>query len=419
MNISQANSTHQSSPPSDSSKLDTDSVNLHQFEDQLTTAQMDTEWFTRNDAETEKERVYNEQLERNRRDEELQDEVVAMGASQTLQDRIRLDGEREKTVSHKAGVDNKIIEEKVDIRKAHLRTPTVQENKPSESAETEFSELLLKGGKEKPQVATAAEIGSLKTGDEATGLDQPKKSPLFRPGDNFGNTAQQRFDAAMVKGAENQTNGQAGRDNGQKQFSSQNRSQSSENQLSVKSPGRNLSSKGFSLNEVSQSSTMEGPKTEAEIPMKNLDSKNVEQANTREIVENVKIMMSSRKNEMIMKLVPEHLGKLEIRLKKTGDKMTGRFKVETSKAKDLLESQLPQLRQGLEEQGILIEEFSILVNEDSSSMPSFSFDDQQTRQQNPSQVGTDSTLSAERIDPAGAPRARSTGKTDSGVSIYA
>ena len=89
------------------------------------------------------------------------------------------------------------------------------------------------------------------------------------------------------------------------------------------------------------------------------------QVDVKEVAGNVKIMLNRAQDEMTMKLNPQHLGKLEIRLKKDGDHMVASLKVESLEAKHVLEQQLPELKESLSRQGVDVASFDINVSDES------------------------------------------------------
>lgn len=114
-----------------------------------------------------------------------------------------------------------------------------------------------------------------------------------------------------------------------------------------------------------------------------------EQANIRKITGNVKIMLSAQKGEMVMKMSPEHLGKLEFKLRKNEEnKMNAQLTVESVDAKSMLEGQLPELQRSLAEQGVQVEEFVIHVQGDETGFGDSSFAQNQQQSQNFSDSGT-------------------------------
>ena len=101
--------------------------------------------------------------------------------------------------------------------------------------------------------------------------------------------------------------------------------------------------------------------TEKEAPI----ARPTPKVDVQEVAGNVKIMLNRAQDEMTMKLNPQHLGKLEIRLKKDGDHMVANLKVDSLEAKHVLEQQLPELKESLSRQGIEVSSFDINLADES------------------------------------------------------
>lgn len=69
--------------------------------------------------------------------------------------------------------------------------------------------------------------------------------------------------------------------------------------------------------------------------------------------------------ELFMELNPKELGKLSFRLVENNSVYVGSIKVENDKAKDLVNSQLAELKETLEKQGLVIEKLEVEVQEQS------------------------------------------------------
>jgi len=87
------------------------------------------------------------------------------------------------------------------------------------------------------------------------------------------------------------------------------------------------------------------------------------QAKLKEVADNVKMMINAKRGELTMQLNPAHLGKLEIKLTKLEDGYKGKMKVDSIEAKEVLERQLPELKETLAAQGLKIEEFTLEVRD--------------------------------------------------------
>ncbi len=114
-------------------------------------------------------------------------------------------------------------------------------------------------------------------------------------------------------------------------------------------------------------SAKEGQKSDTAGTIKETASNTQRQSTLQEVVDNIKVMLSSGKDSIVVRLTPEHLGKLEIKLKKANGVLSGEMKVETLEARDLLQSSFSDLQQDLDSQGIRLESFSVLVKGDNTS----------------------------------------------------
>ncbi|MBU3917509.1 flagellar hook-length control protein FliK, partial [bacterium] len=144
-----------------------------------------------------------------------------------------------------------------------------------------------------------------------------------------------------------------------------------------------------------------------------------EKTNVREIAGNLRIMLSAKKGEMTVNLAPEHLGKLEIKLKKNGDKMSGEFKVENKEAEEMLKSRFSELRETLENQGIKIDEFTVILKDEYSSTLSNSAGDGQARQQMGFERSWRNEVRVNKDVKINFPVGHPTGSNESGLNIYA
>lgn len=133
----------------------------------------------------------------------------------------------------------------------------------------------------------------------------------------------------------------------------------------------------------------EALKTELKDPAQKV-THHSDRLDTQEIVGKVRLMMNSKKNEMIMQLKPEHLGKMEFRLVKQGDQMTAHIAVGSHSARELLESQMAQLHKGFENQGIQLQNVNIDVKENLGNGTAFAFNEGQQQQQQNNSKGNNS-----------------------------
>lgn len=143
--------------------------------------------------------------------------------------------------------------------------------------------------------------------------------------------------------------------------------------------------------------------------------------NTQEVVDKVKVMINSKKTEMIMKLTPEHLGKLEVKLKKAGDSLIGQFKVESLAAKELVENSMDQLRANLSEQGVNFDEIQVSVRGDGQT-EHFNFAQDGGQNQSGQQSGTQTAstgMNEKAFDPEMTNRPKVNVNDGSALNIYA
>jgi len=83
----------------------------------------------------------------------------------------------------------------------------------------------------------------------------------------------------------------------------------------------------------------------------------------KDVAKNMKMMFNADRSEMTVKLNPVNLGRMEIKLRKDGDKVTAELKLESLEAKEAVERQLPELRESLAQQGIQVQEFALTLKE--------------------------------------------------------
>jgi len=84
---------------------------------------------------------------------------------------------------------------------------------------------------------------------------------------------------------------------------------------------------------------------------------------TKELGQDIKMMLNAQKTEMTLKLKPEHLGKVEIKLSKAGEQLNGKMKVDSVEAKAAMERALPELKENLLNMGIEVDQFTVEVND--------------------------------------------------------
>ena len=431
MNTIQLNTNTQSSLPSDPSQS-VKPPTTEDFEQQLFVAQKDTQWFTEIDAQSEKERVQKEQSEQKRLDEALENEKAAELMSMATMAKTQLNDSTEtmrivddieneslqRQTMSKQETFNKAVQEKVSVQKAHLVTPTVPGEDTAEQSAVKFSELLTKGS-EDTTYKPVSDLKNLAQKPEApnTTANSAKLAALPQMNDLFQRSQSSNGMQNLVNTQDLQLNRQVAKNISEGQSSNLGQKNQTEKGLISRSGTRTATSRGTSSTPTFSASVELG-KSDGSAQTKSLDSRAPTQVNVSDVVGKVKLMISTKTNEIVMRLAPEHLGKLEIKLKKEGDKYAGRFKVESSEAKKALESQISQLQQGLAEQGIHIEEFSILVNEQGANESTHTFADGKNQQQNSQESRSGNSVEADPAPSNVESTVSAASQTDSGFNLY-
>lgn len=411
MNVSQANHPLQQNPAGETPHV-SDSAGDEAFLNQLTMAQQGPEWFTETDIKTEKERVNEQQQARRRASEDLEDQLIVSLANQGHVNNLKqADAMESARVISDAENRERLAQH---IEKKHLHTPTVVDEGDANKAEGSFSKLM-DGEKEPSKGVSAKDMASIMSRADGDETGKLNRGQAAKPSASMNSDMMQRIDAAMLQAAKNAASGKTSAVKADKGLSELSKITGTDG-VTGKTAAKSASARVMSMTGLSQISP-ESQKT-ATAQKTGAAAKTSTPVNIKDVVGTVKIMISSKTNEMVMKLAPEHLGKLEIRLKKDGDRMLGLFKVDSQQVKEAIEVQLPQLKADLAEQGIHIEEFSVLVNGDESSSQSFAFsqgrdgDANQTRQSDT--IENEGNSGLQSSEPA-----TGNNRNDSGLNIYA
>lgn len=403
------------------------------FQGQLQFAESDLELLTPDITAIEGQRDYHKEIEKRRQSDD-QDKATALSYWNNQQQENRIDlnqsvrqhnntiqkqTEQEKDQTSQQVIQNlsttkklnqTVSQEKIKLLKPHLIASALQESGP-QSPKPEFGELLQAKfsqlGNKSPQPMNQASVSEF-----------PVNTEQINP---VGNQAQLRNDrntftvkptqekAEGIKSASLQSHNQQSSSNADyrmgKVAGSETAKETKHNQ--VKPNGFN--------NELN-SALKSDQTTETDASNKPGPTKEVERPQVKDVVNNVKIMLSSGKDTIVIRLTPEHLGKLEIKLKKTGDTLSGEFKVESLETKKLLQSEFLQLQQDLQNQGIKLEHYTILVKGEGEG--AFSQNSQGQHQQSPSgeRPANQNQVSSTVAEPAFM-GSMSRIKTDSGVNI--
>ncbi|CAM3917504.1 MULTISPECIES: flagellar hook-length control protein FliK [Geobacillus] len=85
--------------------------------------------------------------------------------------------------------------------------------------------------------------------------------------------------------------------------------------------------------------------------------------------------------QLVIRLHPEHLGTVTVKMAQEGGKLTARLLVATDAAEELIRNHLPQLAQQLDASSITVEKWTVWSDYDSSAMPPYSGNRQGGQQQ--------------------------------------
>lgn len=85
----------------------------------------------------------------------------------------------------------------------------------------------------------------------------------------------------------------------------------------------------------------------------------------KQISEKVDVNLFEDKSEMIIKLKPDHLGKVTVEIAVENGNITAKFLAESQKVKEILESNMQDLKDHLANQGMLVKDLSVSVGNDS------------------------------------------------------
>lgn len=80
-----------------------------------------------------------------------------------------------------------------------------------------------------------------------------------------------------------------------------------------------------------------------------------------QIMEHARLMLSGNQSELEMSLKPDHLGKLQLKVMVENQVVTARFVAESQQVKQIIETNLNQLRDQLRENGLQVDQLSVSV----------------------------------------------------------
>ncbi len=379
MHIPQVNQHHQTSPSNDSKQAEQETSMLGSFAGQLVFAEQSTDLFNHVGLNPENRRDFEETIDEKRRNEDLEktidvkywndqklehqveDDMLARGFGLEIKNQEMIgratDSENaSEGVVHKKNMNSEFSQERILNKKPHLLNPIVHQNLQNGQENDDFLELL-KANNESPNKTLLSNFSFSESNEIPKETDIAKNSP-FQFGEKL-NRQSTTSKIASENGSDLKVKN-AGMLSNKADQSTQFSLKKDNSPLNSQNEKNTASLSKKSVNDLNLASK-ENQKLEGNQGIKEIASKEPKQSNIKEIIDNVKILLSSGKDTIIVRLAPEHLGKLEIKLKKFNGTLSGELKVENQEAKELLKSDFAQLQQDLEAQGIKMEYFSIFV----------------------------------------------------------
>ena len=144
---------------------------------------------------------------------------------------------------------------------------------------------------------------------------------------------------------------------------------------------------------------------------------NVEQVDTKElfpqIIDRAKLMAAGGLHEMEVNLQPEHLGKLQLKISMENQVVTAHFLAESERVKEIIETNLNQLRQKLYEAGLQIDQLQVnLGGQGSSGYQQSTYAGADYFGNRTKQVNKVMPIEANSLESLASPKAWSTGAID-------
>jgi len=99
----------------------------------------------------------------------------------------------------------------------------------------------------------------------------------------------------------------------------------------------------------------------------------------KQIVEKTQLISTEGKQEIQIKLKPQHLGQLSLKVEQTDAGLVAKIAVESHKVQELVKEYLPRLKETLQAQGIKIGQMNVTVQDEGNQQQSqlFQFQQQQ------------------------------------------
>ena len=384
MNVTQTASPPPSNSSQNPTKFDLEPTSRSPFDGHLILEKSKLDLYAMEREEFDKEEIYWQEVEEKRKRDSAEKKMQTEMATNILFFRHWESDHWESDLAGEAKqfknlAEREAIRERIDGRKAHPRTPVIV----AEKEETQTAEIL--SAPTAGKISAKSAKGALKEA-EAFPMVASDKAPTHSINETADRGGQLKHDAG--RSSANPVASQAIADK------PQNSAYFSHRQGGAHS-GKGRSGPAVAKGETTLNTAGGIHKFDSMLRPKPFpESSSRSQVDVKEIAGKIKLMISTKKREIVMRLTPEHLGKLEFRLKKEGDHMSGLIKVENHSARKILEAGIAELRQTLESQGISIENFTILTNEEQSSSPP-AFSEGKGQNRNLDESGTQNAFSDE------------------------
>ncbi|SDM97796.1 flagellar hook-length control protein FliK [Paenibacillus sp. yr247] len=108
-----------------------------------------------------------------------------------------------------------------------------------------------------------------------------------------------------------------------------------------------------------------------------INAANFSEEMTEHVLKNMKITMAGGFSEAKLSLFPKNLGHIDVRISMQDGQLIAQFAADSLAGKQMLENQLPQLRQALQTQGLQVEKLEVTQNQ---NMQSSMFQEQRQQQ---------------------------------------
>jgi len=409
MNINQTRPTPQAPLLLDSQQTPRLMMDFEKFAQELSLAHQELDWFTESGINPEKKRVQTEQTEKILRRQDQEDDHCAGAACVSYWQRIRQEqaaaeiarvqdltlDRKNQASAQRTLIDETMVQERSGQQRAQLQS-AIQTKKGKSANIAEFAEIMKTETEEPTVVTKAAEPGPVPVDPENL-----ESNSVRKPGS--GSTVPSTPSPQPLKGSEMPVRGEMaypieptiGKSVRVNASTAINNPGKTEPITAATASNKTAGLKGVAISATQQTFGPEADKGQSAKPKPGTEAASPKSpVNAKQLENGVRYLISQRKHELTLQLEPEHLGKLVIRLKKDGDKISGLFKVDSVQAKEAIESQIAPLQRSLEEQGIRLERFQVVVNGGESGLSDSAFSHQDGQH---SQAQRQSTETGSRI----------------------